>query len=400
MKKYFVTTVVLFICVVLVHAQKSKDKERFNPILSGVPSLSIAPDARGGGMGDIGVATEPDVYSQFWNPAKYAFMADRAGFSLSYTPWLRKLVNDINLVYLTGFWKLGNEDQHAMSASLRYFSLGEVLVKQSEIDPGYTISPYELAADFGYSLKLSENFSVGTALRYIYSDLAWSEDDAISPGWAVAADIAGYYNKYVVTGSSESLLSLGFNISNIGSKISYDNGANSVFLPTNLRLGGCFLFPVSDYNTFAFNFDLNKLLVPTPPDYDNLPGFENMTEDEKTEAKLKAKLDYQNISPISGIFQSFSDAPGGFKEELEEVMWSVGAEYGYNEQFFLRGGYFHESQNKGNRKYFSLGAGFKMNVFRLDAAYLISTAQQNPLDQTLRFSLSFNLDGIKELLGK
>ena len=390
MKKYFATAAALFVCIVFANAQSNPDKERFNPILSGVPSLSIAPDARGGGMGDIGVASDPDVNSQFWNPAKYAFMDGKAGFALSYTPWLRKLVNDINLAYLAGFWKLGSEDQHAMSASFRYFTLGEVLVKHDQNDNGYTISPYELAVDLGYSLKLSENFSSGVVLRYIYSDLAWSEDDAISPGWAVAADIAGYYNKYVVTGNSESRLSLGFNISNIGSKISYDNGANSVFLPTNLRLGTSFLFPVSDYNTFAFNVDLNKLLVPTPPDY------ESMTTDER----VQAKLDYQNISPISGIFKSFSDAPGGLKEEFEEVMWSVGAEYGYNDQFFLRGGYFHESQNKGNRKYFSLGAGFKMNVFRLDAAYLISTAQSNPLDQTLRFTLAFNLDGIKELMGR
>jgi hypothetical protein len=277
-----------------------------------------------------------------------------------------------------------------MSASLRYFSLGDVLVTNDGKN-GYNINPYELAVDLGYSIKLSETFSGGVVLRYIYSDLAWSESDEISPGWAIAADVAGYYNKYVMLGSAESLFSFGFNISNIGSKISYDNGANSVFLPTNMRLGVSLLYPVSTYNTFAFSLDLNKLLVPTPPDYSSMS-----TDEEKDQARL----DYQSIGPIAGIFKSFSDAPGGFKEELEEIMWSVGAEYAYNDQFFLRGGYYHESENKGNRKYFSLGAGFKMNVFQLDAAYLISTAQSNPLDQTLRFSLSFNMDGLKDLFGR
>ncbi len=390
MRKCFVAILILLLYPTMAFTEDAKNQ--FNPIITGVPSLSIAPDARGGGMGDIGGATTPDVNSQFWNVAKYAFMYDRAGVSLSYTPWLRKLVNDIDLAYLAGFWKLGSEDQHAMSASLRYFSLGEVLVGQySQGDQGYTINPYEMAIDLGYSLKLSETFSGGVALRYIYSDLAWNDNDDISPGWAFAADIAGYYNKYVMLGSSESLFAFGFNISNIGSKISYDNGANSVFLPTNLRLGFSLLYPVSDYNTLAFNLDLNKLLVPTPPvrsDYD--------TDDDWD----IAKQDYQSISPIAGIFKSFSDAPGGMKEELEEIMWSAGMEYAYNDQFFLRGGYYYESPNKGNRQYFSLGAGFKMNVFQLDAAYLISTAQSNPLDQTLRFTLSFNLDGIKELLGK
>lgn len=389
MRRYFAAAFALFVYVGFVNAEGDKDK--FNPINTGVPSLSIAPDARGGGMGDVGVATTPDINSQFWNPAKYAFMYDRAGVSLSYTPWLRKLVNDIDLAYLAGFWKLGSNDMHSMSASLRYFSLGEVLVKQSQEDNGYTINPYEMAVDLGYSIKLSETFAGGVVLRYIYSDLAWSDNDEISPGWAVAADVAGYYNKYVILGNTESLFSFGFNISNIGSKISYDNGTNSVFLPTNLRLGASLLYPVSDYNTLAFSVDINKLLVPTPPDYESM---------ETPEEKEQAKLDYQAIGPIAGIFKSFSDAPGGFKEELEEIMWSVGMEYGYNDQFFLRGGYYNESQNKGNRKYFSLGAGFKMNVFQLDAAYLISTAQSNPLDQTLRFTLSFNMDGIKDLMGR
>lgn len=389
MRKYFAVTLLTLLYPIFTFAADGDIKNQFRPIITGVPSLSIAPDARGGGMGDVGVATTPDINSQYWNPAKYAFMYDRAGASLSYTPWLRKLINDINLAYLAGFWKLGSEGQHAMSASLRYFSLGEVMINTESIS-GYSISPYEMAIDLGYSIKLSETFSGGVVLRYIHSDMTWSENDDVSPGWAIAADVAGYYNNYVMIGSNESLFSFGFNISNIGSKISYDSGATSYFLPTNMRVGASLLYPVSDYNTFAISVDLNKMLVPTPP------GYNDMTEEEKEEAKL----DYQDMNSITGIFKSFTDAPGGMAEELEEIMWSVGLEYNYAEQFFVRGGYFHESQNKGNRKYFSLGAGFKMNVFQLDAAYLISTAQSNPLDQTLRFSLSFNMDGIRDLLGR
>jgi hypothetical protein len=393
MKKYLIFALIVIMHSVAGFAQNAGwegPKDVFRPIITGVPSLTIAPDARGGAMGDIGVASSPDINSQYWNPAKYAFMLDRAGFSLSYTPWLRKLVNDINLAYLTAYWKLGSDNQHALSASLRYFSLGEVYVtpEGGNQDASFTISPYEMALDAGYSIRLSEALSGGVVLRYIHSDMSYSENDEVTPGWAVAADMAAFYNKYFIVGNNECLFSLGLNISNIGSKISYDGGTTSSFLPTNMRLGTSVLIPVSDYNTFAFNLDLNKLLVPTPP------GYFNMTDEEKEEARLR----YQDMSPITGIFKSFSDAP--LKEELEEIMWSLGAEYSYKEQFFLRGGYFHESQNKGNRKYFALGAGFKMNVFQLDAAYLISTAQTNPLDQTLRFSLSFNMDGIKDILGR
>ncbi|MCD7973961.1 MAG: type IX secretion system outer membrane channel protein PorV [Candidatus Azobacteroides sp.] len=388
MRKSFAVSLFFLVCPFIAFSQDIKNQ--FRPIVTGAPSLTIAPDARGGGMGDLGVATTPDINSQYWNPAKYAFMYDKAGVSLSYTPWLRKLVNDINLAYLAGFWKLGSDDQHAMSASLRYFSLGEVIVTQGQDDQGYSISPYEMAIDLGYSIKLSETFAGGVALRYIHSDMSWSEDENNSSAWAIAADVAGYYNNYVMIGSNESLFSFGFNISNIGSKLSYDSGNTSSFLPTNMGLGFSLLYPVSDFNTFSVSLDLNKLLVPTPP------GYSDMTDEEKVEAALE----YQNMSPIKGIFKSFTDAPGGFKEELEEIMWSLGVEYSYMDQFFLRGGYFHESENKGNRKYFSLGAGFKMNVFQLDAAYLISTAQSNPLDQTLRFSLSFNMDGIRELMGR
>lgn len=381
-------SVLLFTGNSISRAQEGKNQ--FNPIYTGVNSLGIAPDSRGGSMGDLGAATEPDVNSQYWNPAKYPFTVSRAGLSVSYTPWLRKLVNDINLAYVAGYYRIG--DYQALSASLRYFSLGEVPVNIDGNDMG-TISPYEMAFDIGYSRMLSENFSAGVVLRYIHSDLAWKQDEDVSPGSAFAADIALYYNRYIMMGQRECQLAFGLNLSNIGSKISYDNGNQSEFLPTNFRLGGSLLIPIDDYNTFAINMDINKLMVPTRPEKP-----EGMTDSEYSDW-LRAE-GYNDISPIKGIFKSWGDAPGGFKEELQEIQLSVGAEYTYHNQFSVRAGYHHESANKGNRKYFTAGAGFRMSVFSLDAAYLISTAQSNPLDQTLRFTLSFDLDGIRDILGR
>lgn len=365
-------------------------KNKFNPVQTGVNSLGIAPDSRGGGMGDIGAATDPDANSQFWNPAKYPFSISRAGLSLSYTPWLRKLVSDIDLAYLAGYYRIG--DYQAISASIRYFSLGEVNITQGQNDVGYSISPYEMAFDIGYSRMLSETFSAAVALRYIYSDLAFRQEEDINPGSAFAADVAFFYSNYIMMGQRECMLSFGLNLSNMGSKISYDGGETSAFLPTNFRLGGSLMIPIDDYNTFAINADMNKLMVPTVPQ-------QNEGEDSG-DYQDRLQEEYFDQSPIKGIFKSWGDAPGGFKEELQEIQFSLGAEYIYHNQFSIRAGYHHEHQNKGNRKYFTVGAGFKMNVFSLDAAYLISTAQSNPLDQTLRFSLSFDMDGIKDLLGR
>ncbi|WP_394708177.1 type IX secretion system outer membrane channel protein PorV [uncultured Bacteroides sp.] len=371
--------------------QAQDTKNQFNPVNTGVTSLSIAPDSRGGAMGDVGVATDPDVNSQFWNPAKYPFTISRAGVSLSYTPWLRKLVNDIDLAYLAGYYRIG--DYSALSTSLRYFSLGEVTVGQDGTgNGGYSINPYEMSFDVAYSRMLSQNLSAAVALRFIYSDLAYKQDEDVTPGSAFAADVAMYYNRYLILGQRECNFALGMNISNIGSKISYDSGNNSEFIPTNLRLGTSLLIPMDEYNTFAISADVNKLLVPTRP----IQG----ANESDTDYEDRLQRDYRDVSPIAGIFKSFSDAPGGFKEEMQEVQWSLGAEYTYHQQFSVRGGYHYENEYKGNRKYFSVGAGFKMNVFSLDAAYLISTAQSNPLDQTLRFSLSFDLDGIKDILGR
>ena len=386
------TFIVVFslLAVLSVWAQK---KNTFAPVNTAVPSLSIAPDARGGGMGDNGASTTPDINSQYWNPAKYAFMYSKAGVSLSYTPWLRKLVNDVALANLSGYYKIGDSDLQAVGASLRYFSLGDVPYNPlTGEQTGYSVSPYEMAFDVSYSRKLSESFSMAVAMRYIRSDMGTDPaDESRVPGNAFAADIAGYLEKYVILGNSECLWSFGFNVSNIGTKISYDGGEHNEFIPTTLRLGTGLLYPIDDYNRIGLYLDLSKYLVPSLPYLQ-----EGYTDEEKAEYDKK-KEDYNNVSGISGIFKSFGDSPDGFKGELQEVMVSIGAEYSYNEQFFLRGGYFYENANKGNRQYFSVGAGFRMSVFQLDAAYLVSTIQSNPLDQTLRFTLSFDMDGIKNL---
>ena len=396
MKKIFISFLLFFAFSVSSWAQK----DLFNPINTGVNSLNIAPDSRGGGMGDVGAATDPDNNSQYWNPAKYPFTIGRAGVSISYTPWLRKLVNDIDLAYLAGYYRIG--DYQAISGSLRYFSLGEVpMGGDATTGPTYNISPYEMAVDVAYSRMLSERFSAAVALRYIYSDLAYKQDEEVSPGSAFAADIAFYYTNYIMLAQRECMLSFGLNLSNIGTKISYDGGTSSQFLPTNFRLGGSLLAPIDDYNTIAFSLDINKLMVPTRPteeQYKAATGAEEVDPKDYNDW-LRAE-GYNYISPIKGIFKSFSDAPGGFKEELQEIQWSLGVEYTYHNQFSVRGGYHYEHENKGNRKYFSFGAGFKMSVFSLDAAYLVSTAQSNPLDQTLRFTLGFDLDGIRDLFGR
>lgn len=363
-------------------AQDSK-KDMFNPVNTAVTSQTIAPDARSAGMGDVGAATDPDVNSQYWNPAKYPFTISRAGVSLNYTPWLRQLVNDIDLAYLAGYYRIG--DYSAVSASMRYFSLGEVTTD----DGTMTINPYEMSLDVAYSLMLSEHFSLGAAVRWIYSDLTYSYKDDTSPGSAFAADLSCYYQNYINIGERECQLGLGMNISNIGSKITFGGDNRSEFIPTNLRLGASLMVPIDEFNRFTIAADANKLLVPTYP--------KRNADESQVDYDNRLQKDYYDVSSISGIFKSFDDAPNGFSEEMQEIQWSVGAEYTYNDKFSLRAGYHNESENKGNRKYFTVGAGFKMNVFSLDAGYVIATAKNNPLDQTLRFSLSFDMDGIKDL---
>ena len=383
MKAYIKHIMMLMLAAIALPAMAQKNNF-FNPVTTSVTSQSIAPDARSAGMGDVGAATDPDVVSQYWNPAKYPFNISRAGVAINYTPWLRQLVSDIDLAYVAGYYRIG--DYSAVSASLRYFSLGEVQMLDNE---NLTINPYEMSFDVAYSLMLSEHFSLGAAVRWIYSDLTYDFTSDTAPGSAFAADLSCYYQNYLNIGERECQLGLGLNISNIGSKISFGGDNNSEFIPTNMRLGASLMVPIDEYNRFTIAADANKLLVPTYP---------KQNEGESTEAyQERVQKDYYDVSSISGIFKSFGDAPGGFKEELQEIQWSVGAEYIYHDKFALRAGYHHESENKGNRKYFTVGAGFKMSVFSLDAGYVIATAKSNPLDQTLRFSLSFDMDGIKDL---
>ena len=379
---------ILLAMMVALHAaalQAQTKSQEYNTVEHAVISQNIASDASAAGMGDVGAATDPDVNSQYWNPAKYPFCISRSGIALNYTPWLRQLVSDIDLAYVAGYYRIG--DYSAVSGSLRYFSLGEVMTSMEE--NAMTVKPYEMSIDAAYSLMLSETFSIAAAIRWIYSDLRYDYSEDSKPASAFAADIAMYYNNYIMLGARECQLGLGMNISNVGSKISYYGDDRSQFLPANLRIGASLMVPVDEYNRFTIAADANKLLVPTIPP---------QREDESAgDYRTRVIEEYSDVSSISGIFKSFGDAPGGFKEELQEIQWSVGAEYVYHDQFSLRAGYHHESANKGNRKYFTVGGGFRMNVFSLDVGYVISTAQTNPLDQTLRFTLAFDMDGIKDL---
>ncbi len=361
----------------------SKAQDEPNPIVTGTPFLTISPDSRGSSMGDAGAATSADLNSQYWNPAKYPFISDQFGFSFSYTPWLRELVNDIGLFYVNGHYRF--DEMQTLSASIKYFSLGDI---QWTDETGYTmgtIRPNEFAIDAAYSRKLSDYFSAAVAFRFIRSDMsggAATDADYRSAGNSYAADIAVYHTKDLEKSSIPINYSVGLNISNIGAKISYNDGETSYFLPTNFKLGTTWAFKIDDYNEFRATLDMNKLLVPTP-DPENDPTGEAL----------------QDKSVIGSLFSSWGDAPGGFSEELQEIMWTVGAEYIYDEKFAVRGGYFHENENKGNRKYFSVGAGFEMNVFALDVSYLVPMVPNSPLANTLRFTLSFGVDGIANLMG-
>ena len=399
-------TISILLCLALTAAADEKTS-MFNPIHTAMVSNNIAPDARAGGMGDVGAATDPDVASQYWNPAKYPFCISRAGVQASYTPWLRQLVNDMNIAYLAGYYRIG--DYSAVSASLQYFSLGEVFYGTADggYDASNSIKPYEMSVDVAYSLMLSEKFSIAAGVRYLLSDISYSATEENSAASAFAADLACYYQNYVNIGQRECQLGLGFSLRNVGSKMTFAGSNHSEFLPTNMRLGASLMIPINEYNRFTIAADANKLLVPTYPTIQQymdayVKGETTVGDGTSNSGNLEAYAEevYYNKGSIAGMFSSFSDAPGGFKEEMEEIQWSVGAEYVYNDRFALRAGYHDEAQSKGNRKYFTVGAGFRMSAFTLDAAYVISTAQSNPLDQTLRFSLNFDLDGLKDLFGR
>jgi hypothetical protein len=362
--------------------------DRLNTITTAVPFLLIAPDSRSGAMGDVGVATSPDAYSLHWNPAKLSFVEMDMGMSVSYVPWLRALVPDISLSYIGGFKKLNNNQ--AIGFELRYFSLGDITFTNTQGDVIGQSKPHEYAFGSAYSRKLSDFLSLAISARYIHSNLTDGQyvgGVETKAGQSIAADIAAFYNKPVRIASKDIDLSVGANISNIGNKISYSETSVRDFIPINLRIGTALGTDLDDYNKISFAVDLNKLLVPTPPEYDS-------------EGEIVAGKD-PDVSIVSGIFQSFGDAPGGFREEIREINYSIGSEYWYNDQFAVRAGYFFEHNTKGGRQFFTFGSGVKYNIFLLDFSYLINASQSingnNPLANTMRFSMTWNFGNIKEV---
>lgn len=386
-----------------------------NPVITAMPSLTIAPDAHAAGMGDLGAATNPDLNSQHWNASKYAFMESKGGITANYTPWLTKLVNDINLAYIAGYYNMGDL-AGTISASFTYFDMGSVTLM--DWDSNYegselgTARPNEWALDVAYSRKLHEYLSMAVALRFLYSDLNNGINMGSSgggivmdmyPAWTFAADVSLYYRQPIATPMGESYFALGFNLSNLGGKMTYDEGDTRNFIPANMRLGVSYELPFDDYNRLMITAEANKMLVPT---YNS--KFANDGDGGRYD-----QTDFSNISSTNGWWQSFCDAPGYTEtdavtgqqviaspalEELQEIQWGIGLEYSYNRQFFARAGYSHENYYKGNRRYVTLGAGFKLSIFSLDFAYCIATAPSNPLDGTMRFTLGFDLAGIKDLV--
>lgn len=400
-KRFVAALMTAAVSISSVSAQISSFRDsllgQVNTITTAVPFLLIGPDSRAGGMGDYGAATSPDPNSVYWNASKLAFAEKDAGFSISYTPWLRALVNDINLAYLSGYKKVG--ENQVIAGSLRYFSLGNIDFTNENAEKTGSFNPNEWALDVSYSRKLAEKFSGGLALRYIYSNLTGGiaiANNTIQtrPGTSVAADLSGYYRTDVDLNGKDAKLAFGLNISNIGSKISYSDTKSKDFIPTNFRFGGNLEVELDDYNTISFGVDINKLLVPTPPVYFKAADGSDSLDQDGNKIVEYGK-DPTNISPANALFSSWSDAPGGWREEWKEFIWCTGMEYWYDKQFAIRAGYFHEAATKGNRKYFTVGAGLRYNVFGLDFAYLIPTEQRNPLENTLRFSLLFNFEGLK-----
>ncbi len=407
MKKILLSMMVLCASLVSISAQESSNinykdaKETYgymNPIVSGVPSMSISPDAVAGGMGDVGVATNSDMNAQYWNSSKYAQNESSAGFAFSYTPWLRKLgVNDINLLYLAGYYT-PSKMAGTISASLRFFQLGEVLLRESADAIPLSANPYEMTFDLGYSRMLTENFSLGVVLRLVASDLTAKTDPNYYTGYAFGADVNGFYRLPIDLKSGTSHFMFGFNLSNIGTRITYDKGDNYNFIPANLRLGVGYQIPFDKYNRLLISLEANKMMVPTR--YSSVKKYNPDFDKANMDTWAMTTEEYNKISSMEGLIMSWYDAPGGFAEEMAEINWGIGLEYAYNEQFFGRVGYNNEAKDKGNRKYFTVGAGFKLSAFKLDVGYVIATSASNPLDQTLRFSLAFDIDGIKALADK
>jgi len=380
----------LTVSTIFAQSGEKEFDETLRVINTAVPFVTIAPDARGGGMGDLGVASSPDATSMFWNPAKYAFVEHRFGIQTSYVPWLRALVNDIGLFSLYGYYKIDNKS--AVAASLRYFSLGEIKFYNEHGVPLGDFNPNEFALDATYSRKFSEKISGAVAGRFIYSNLTQGQGDiSNTAGWSVAADVAFYYRQPVELASVDgSTFAFGVNISNIGRKITYtDNADLGSFIPTTLRLGPTYEIDIDRYNTFAVGLDISKLLVPTPPIYatDSLGNTIRNPDGTYTIEKGKDP----NVSVFQGMIQSLYDAPNGFSEKMQELMWSFGVEYWYSKLFAVRGGYFFEHKNKGNRQYLGLGASIRYSMFDLGFSYIVPTNRQvSPQDNTLRFTLTIN----------
>ncbi len=375
---------------------------QLNAIQTAVPFMTITPDSRAGGMGDAGVASEPDINSQYWNSAKYVFMESRGGVALSYTPWLRKLINDINLAYLAGFYKI--DEKQVISAALRYFSLGQIVFTDNYGTPQGIYVPNEFAIDAGYSRLLTDNFSGGIVFRFIRSDLTGGQSvggGESKAAMAVAGDLGFFYRiPDLRLGSKDGILGLGVQFANMGNKVSYTADQEKSFLPINMRLGGALTVNMDDYNSISVIADVNKLLVPTPPVWATDSIGTPIRDQDGNQVIEYGKNPYVAV-PV-GMFQSFYDAPGVvmndgsrsvWREEINEITYSVGMEYWYRKQFAIRGGYFHEHETKGNRKYFTVGMGLRLNVFALDFSYLIPVKQQNPLANTLRFTLGFEFGG-------
>lgn len=405
MKKSFLVIAASVLALMPAFAQFPTDYN--NPIITGQPSLSITPDARGAAMGDAGVATNADMNSQYWNPAKYAFMDMRGGINASYTPWLRKLgVTDIDLAYISGFYKW--DDVQAVAMSLTYFSMGEVTMTDQEARLLGEARPHEFSLDASYSRKLHEYVSMGVALRLIYSDLtngmkASTDNNAeiYHPAVTAAADVSVYYRQPITLPMGESYVSAGLNLQNLGGKLSYNDRTRN-FIPATLRIGAAYELPFDDYNRLQMTVEARKLMVPSKKSkfakddggnitFDPADPYNSTTNQYTTQA-------YSDLNSMAGLFQSFGDAPGGAAEEFKEVGWGLGVEYSYNRQFFARLGYSHEDFIKGNRRLVQVGAGFHLSIFMLDFAYTIATAPTNPLDQTMRFTLGFDLAGIKDLV--
>jgi hypothetical protein len=385
MKKKRVFLVILLITITgktILYSQQSSGE--LNAIQTVVPFLTIAPDSRAGAMGDAGVATSPDVYSMHWNPAKFVFIDGNGGIGISYSPWLRNLVPDINIAYLTGYKRL--DAKQVLSASLLYSSLGPVPFTDEFGNLERTFNPNEFAVDAGYSRLFTDHLSGGIAFRFIYSNLtggSYSGGDATKPGTSFAADISGYYQKNISIFSKDGQLGFGLNFSNIGAKMSYSESQTADFIPMNMRLGTAATIDLDNFNKVSVTVEIGKLLVPTPPIYSSINPDSIISGRDP------------NISVPGAIFQSFYDAPGGFKEEMHELTYSSGVEYWYNNQFAIRGGYFHENSTKGNRKYFTAGAGFRLKAFTLDFSYLMPLSQNHPLARTLRFSIAFDFNALR-----